>query len=365
MSQTTSRYVIARLFVLILTAASTLFGGHVYATPLTPVNRHVQPGQSIQSIIDAACSGDVIFVPPGTYAEQLTINTDGISLVGNGATLTPPATPAINMCSGLAGPNTEAGICVTGSNIVLGPFLGSEHRKVVSVGRAVRHVSITGFQINGFSGENIALVGTRDAQVTGNKLIDGEQYGLLSDGSINTIARGNEVSSTKGLNFIGMCMDDIATSQFSSNKISGYTVALCVQTPGADIHKNNVKENCVGVFVDPSVKGAMVVHNFISSLNPACEQSGPNAGIIIDGGIDTLVQRNIIQGQANGGHAAGIAIVDDTMTTAMQVTSGSIVTQNSLSENDVDIFLNSTGVGNEISKNLCTSSLPVGLCSSH
>jgi nitrous oxidase accessory protein NosD len=365
MSQTTSPYLIVHLFVLIFTATSTRFGGHVCATPFTPGNRYVQPGQSIQSVIDAAHSGDVIYVSAGTYAEQLTIETDGISLVGSGATLTPPATPATNTCSGLAGPNTQAGICVTGSNIVLGPFPGSEHRKVVSVGRAVRHVSIIGFEINGFSGLNIALVGACDTKVTGNKLVDGLTYGLLSDGSINTMARGNEVSSTKGLGFIGMCMDDMATSHFSSNNISGYGVALCVQTPGADVHKNNVKDSCVGVFVDPGVKGAKVVHNVISSHNPACEQDGANGGIFIDGGIDTLVQRNTIQGQANGGHAAGIVIVDDTTTATIQVTSGSTITQNSLSGNDVDIFLNTTGVGNVISNNLCTSSLPAGLCSPH
>jgi pectin methylesterase-like acyl-CoA thioesterase len=73
----------------------------------------VCPGQSIHSVIDEARSGDHIFVPAGTYTEQLTIKTDGISLIGVGAILTPPATPISNTCSGLAGPETEAGICVT------------------------------------------------------------------------------------------------------------------------------------------------------------------------------------------------------------------------------------------------------------
>jgi hypothetical protein len=128
---------------------------------------HVQAGQSIQAAIQAAHSGARIVVEAGTYAEQLTIEKDGISLVGRGAILVPPATPTQNLCSGLAGNDTEAGICVQGADVELAPFV-QEHRKVLSVGRAVEGVSITGFQVRGFSGENIAVVGAQDAHVTGN-----------------------------------------------------------------------------------------------------------------------------------------------------------------------------------------------------
>ena len=92
---------------------------------------HVQSGQSIQAAIDAAHPGECIIVHAGTYAEQLTIECDDINLVGLGAILVPPSSPIQNTCSGLAGPDTEAGICVTGQNIELAPFV-TEHRKVLS-----------------------------------------------------------------------------------------------------------------------------------------------------------------------------------------------------------------------------------------
>jgi pectin methylesterase-like acyl-CoA thioesterase len=72
----------------------------------------VQSGQSIQAAIHAAHTGDKIVVGAGNYAEQLTIKKDGITLIGQGAVLAPPATPLDNACSGLAGPDTQAGICV-------------------------------------------------------------------------------------------------------------------------------------------------------------------------------------------------------------------------------------------------------------
>jgi pectin methylesterase-like acyl-CoA thioesterase len=58
--------------------------------------KFVRPGQSIQAAIDMANPGDRILVPPGTYAEQLTIDKDGIDLIGLGATLVPPASAAHN-----------------------------------------------------------------------------------------------------------------------------------------------------------------------------------------------------------------------------------------------------------------------------
>jgi hypothetical protein len=116
----------------------------------------------------------------------LTIDKDGIALVGHGAILVPPSSAASNLCSGLAGDNTQAGICVTGYDVVLAPFL-SEHRKVISVGKPVKGVSINRFQINNFSGQNVAIVGGQDVSVTRNDLTNGGQYSLLSDGSKNTI----------------------------------------------------------------------------------------------------------------------------------------------------------------------------------
>lgn len=364
MLQSTSRRVGAGRLANALAAVFMFLIGHVSSARVHASTRHVREGQSIQNVIDAASPGDRIFVDAGTYAEQLTIKTDGIALIGIDTVLIPPAIPTQNLCTGLAGDNTQAGICVTGSNVELAPFQ-YDHREVVSVGRPVEDVSITGFQIRGFSGENLALIGTRNARVTGNKLLDGQKYGFLTAGSGNTLATGNVVTSSTGLLFIGMCLDDLVnTTKISNNKISGYWIGLCVQTAGADVRKNKVKDCCVGAYIDAGINGAKISQNYVSSLNTGCPKEGPTSGIYIDGAINTLIEHNIVEGQTNGDSATGISIVDHTIppppVPPVVLASGNVIRRNILRNNDIDLFVNATGPGNVIVQNQCST--PTELC---
>ena len=326
---------------------------------------HVSPGQAIQDAIDAAHDGDQIVVEAGTYAEQLKIEKDGIALIGHGAILVPPSSPpddSKNMCSGLAGPGTQSGICVQGSNIELANFM-FEHRKVLSVGTPVKDVSITGFKVSGFSGVNIAVIGAQDARVTKNNLDDGRRYGVLTVGSNNTEIAGNTVISTGSpLPFIGICMDDVPGVQVSKNHISGYNIALCVQTGGANVHDNDVSNCCIGAFIDPGIKGAKIRHNHISATNPACATDNGAFGvwgIIVDGAIGTEVRHNRVEGQTANGRpdriGAGIFVFDDPTTQPISIASDNVVKGNTLLNNDVDLLICSNGTGNVITRNKYTT----------
>lgn len=323
---------------------------------------HVRAGQSIQAAINGAHPGDQILVEAGTYAEQLTIEKDGIALVGVGAIIVPPAAPTQNGCSGLAGNDTEAGICVIGSGVVLAPYV-TEHRKVLSVARPVADVSITGFDVRGFSGQNIAVVGGTNAQVTENWLYDGGWYGFLTAGSINTQVTRNAVIASNKEHFIAICNDDVAGAQVSYNTLSGYDIALCIQTSGAEVAHNDVSDCCIGAFIDPGVRGVKLQYNRITATDPNCAKEFPYGagGVIVDGSINSYVQYNVIDGQMTGGIAAGIAIVDDSTTNPVSIASGNVVSDNILTKNDIDIYVNTTGTGNVVSHNQCST--PKELCS--
>ncbi len=325
---------------------------------------HVAPGQPIQAAVDCAHPGQVVIVEAGTYAEQVTIKTDGIKLVGKGAIIVPPSVPVQNTCSGLAGPGTEAGICIEGQDIKLADYV-QEHRKVLSVGRAVHDVLVTGFEVQGFSGLDIAVLGGENCKVTKNTLYDGAQYGCLTVGSKNTLIDANKVAATGDLLFIGICMDDMSDVHVTNNDINNYAIGLCVQTNGAFVHGNEVSNSCIGAYVDPGILGAQISNNHISSPNPICP-SIPDLGVlgvIMAGASDTLVKQNIIEGlTANGVNnatAVAVIIIDDPGTGTPA--SGNIVVENVLRNNDFDIFVNTTGTGNVIQDNQCST--PAQLCS--
>lgn len=327
-------------------------------------DKTVKKGQSIQKAIDKAKSGDKITVEAGTYAEQLTIKTSDITLIGKGAILVPPSKYVNNYCSGLnidfTGTKTEAGICIQGKDIKFKTW-EKEHLKVESVGEYVKNVVVTGFEVKGFNGENIAVVGGKNVQVTNNKLIDGAQYGFLTVGSKNTLAANNVVKSSKDENllFIAMCMDDVSDAKFKENNISGYFIALCTQTPGGIQKKNTVTKCCIGPFVDPGISGAKIIGNTITHRNPACPNSveGAGAGIILLGASNTHVEKNTIEYFKNpNGTSVGIFLSDDPVTGAK--VSKNIVQYNSLQFNDFDIFNNATTTDNVIKNNKCTLFAP-------
>jgi len=343
--------------------------GVINATPISRSDSTitVKAGQSIQSAINQAANGTRIHVEAGTYAEQILITKDGINLVGENAILVPPETYATNLCTGLAGPlksgigDTQAGICIYGSDVVLGPPLppsdGQEHRKVTSVGTYVKDVLVEGFEVNGFSGLNIAVVGAQNAEVRKNKVSDGVRYGILTVGSKNSLITRNTVGSSD-LKFIGICMDDKSDVSVTQNEISAYFIGLCVQTNKANVGHNKVSNICIGAFVDPGIDGASLTHNHIDGTNPICVSAGLGSiGIVVDGATNTNIQHNHVSGISDGNipdnAGAGILIFDDPSANATENT----IVFNTLQNNDVDLEIFAAGPNN-IAHNICSQPGP-------
>jgi nitrous oxidase accessory protein NosD len=345
------------------TAAGLALGALALAAGSTSVSAAsgtvvVHADESIQAALDAAAPHTRIVVAGGVHAEQLTISSDGITLVGAHARLVPPAVPVTNTCSGLAGDvaagvPTQAGICVTGSDVTLAPFR-QEHRKLVSVGDRVSGVTIAGFQVEGFSGANVAFVGAADATLVRTTLIDGVKYGALTVGSTGTRFTHNVVG-TNTLHEIGMCVDDVTPATVANNDVSGYGVGLCVQTQAADIRRNTVHDNCVGIYVDPGI-GADIRDNRISSNNAPCENF--NGGVWLAGTNGTVVTGNRIIGHTPAGFGAGLIVMDD----PAHLATNNTIRDNRFRDNTLDLLVDTNGTGNTITDNACTTSDPAGLC---
>lgn len=320
----------------------------------------VHPGESIQAALDGARPYSKIVVAGGVHAEQLTIATDGIRLVGDHTSLVPSATPVPNPCTGVAGPDegggppTQAGICVIGHDVVFGPFNG-EHTPVESVGRPIRDVTVEGFEIRGFTGPYVAVAGGRDVRVAGNDLEAPALFGVLSLGSSSTRVTGNEIHGALG--FIGVCVDDAATPVVERNDIATMVIGVCVETTGAVVTRNEIHDNCIGIYVDPGI-AATITRNDIFDNNACPRLSSSGRGITLSGAQGSVVSHNDFRGHSVGGLPA-LLVTDDSTTGT--VATDNTVTHNQFIDNTLDITSTASG-NNRIAHNDCDTSIPAELC---
>jgi hypothetical protein len=210
----------------------------------------------------------------------------------------------------------------------------------------------------------VVIVGAQNTVVSGNKLVDGHWYGLLTAGSINSKVNSNTVRSSAGTTlsgiqnaYLGLSMDDASPSQFMGNDVSGYFTAIRVQTDGADIQANILHNNCYGVFVDQDVTGPKISANIIGASNPSC----PFAAGVSLGGPNAIVDKNVIKGQHVSLSGGIIVVLPSALLSGQGVllfgpgTSGNTIKQNSFSGNDADVSGFVSGTGNVVKDNSCSS----------
>jgi nitrous oxidase accessory protein NosD len=317
----------------------------------------VEPTESIQKAIDKAKRGDKIIVDAGVYYEQLTITKDGIHLIGKNAVLKPPQNGYTkNFCTGLTRnfppdeTDTDAGICIYGKGFDLAPYPYNrtlQHRKVSKVGDYVKDVVVTGFNVTGFPGENVAVIGGKNVKIAKNYLIDAIQYGFLTVGSKGTVAEKNVITS------------NFTLVPFKDNNISNYYIALCGQTPGGEMRKNTVTNCCYGPFIDPGVKGTKAIENTISGRNSGC-MPAHGTGLIVLGAINAIVERNTIENIRNYGTGLGIYVGDDEATGTKAT--GNVFKKNRLRNNDLDIIPAGSANDSVFKNKVCEGTLTPGFC---
>ena len=298
----------------------------------------------------------------GTYAEQLTISTDGIALVGHGAVLVPPMAFEQNTCTDLAGDGTEVGICVTGAGVDLSAFV-AEHRRVKSVADPVEDVTVAGFEVRGFSGANVAFVGAADAWLTGNRLVDGPIYGTLTAGSTNTRFTGqpreqhaqpwgsSACAWTTPRRACWPATTSVATASGSASRPTAQPSRRtgCTRTASASTST-------------PASVAYVSASTACSATNPQCVTENPygNFGIIVAGAVGADVRGNWVDGQRAAGKAVGVAVVDGSTTGPFAT--GNTVQHNVIVGNDLDVLVATAGTGNVVARNHCETSTPEAVC---
>ncbi len=200
-----------------------LSAGHAAAVTLS-----VGAGQTyttIQSAVDAAGPGDVISVSEGTYAENVVIKKNDISIIGKNKEKTI-----------IDSKKTGSGIRIDQAN----------------------NVKISGFTIqnSGGSGKEdagIAIYSAHDNMVA-NSIFTNNVAGIsIYSGSYNNIIAGNDIKANGN--------NGIFVFSSSSNKI----------------YNNNIQKNKFGIYADSARENSVYSNNFIENNNQAYDNSGMNS----------------------------------------------------------------------------------------
>jgi parallel beta-helix repeat protein len=331
--------------------------------------RVVRPGRSIQAAINSAGANGSIIVKPGVYHENVTITKDGVNLVGFGATLLPPTTPAPNICNDLTAPAVDA-ICVLG-NATLDPT------GTPIVTTPVKNVKVTGFTIKNFTGIGIFVVGATGTKITDNRAINNGAYGIWADTSSNTLIEENVI---RGSSEAGIYVGDSpqANATVIENESSGNQFGIFVRSAEhGTIVGNRLHDNCVGVLFladSPGPAGAFkATGNVVTENEKFCPGTADSPlavsgiGFAIAGGHDVTLTGNRITDNNPSGmvlFSGGVVVATLQPPGAPPATAptNNVVTGNVIRDNKPDIFWDSSGTGNVFKRNLCRTSSPVGLC---
>jgi len=269
--------------------------GYPYGT--VPMTYHVDPTGKIQDAIDEASSGDTILVHEGTYNEGLTVDKQGLTILG--------------LCDVIldgTGIDVDYGIHITADNVVIKNFhianftygwgwgvqlTGADYcllenllvekcNSGINLYKGSDYNIIQNCEINGIGGHGISIYGS-DLGCTHNIIRNNRMIGcawympygkyhlavmpIFSNASYNIIER-NILTGT-GVGY-GMCLwgytygrSDMpeAGNLIRANNISSFDAAVYIRGRNPDtgtlnlvtntsILENNIKNNRIGVYVE-------------------------------------------------------------------------------------------------------------------
>jgi parallel beta-helix repeat protein len=328
----------------------------------------VEPGESIQAAVDAASPGSTILVRPGTFAEHVTITTDGIRLLGQGATLVPPDEHPASACS--FGEESTDGICAIGEL----DFPDPEGPPVVT--DPISNVTVSGFTVEGFEGIGILFIGAANPVVRHNVADDNEEYGIA-----RFISTGGEIirNEASGADEAGIYVGDspdanvlVAGNETFDNGLFGFFLR---DAANGRLVGNQSHDNCVGAIVlntganiagEWSFRGNSIHEN--NEFCPGDEEEGtpPLSGIgvaIVSASDNTLKGNSITDNVPTGDvpFSGGVVVIDIGIPGG-NPPSNNVVQGNVIRANQPDIFWDRSGEGNVFRANVCDTSVPDGLC---
>jgi hypothetical protein len=321
----------------------------------------------IQEAVDEAEPGDTVDIPSGTYEQNVTITTDGISLRGHDVVLRPGNAPEPTECD-YGDEARISGICIFGE-VVFPPE--DDPTGEIEVVDAVEDVTIHGITVEGFTGDGLVGLGTEELSVHDGTFRDNDGYGAASFATHGVTFHDNAaVGNDEAGFYIGDSPD--AQADVRGNYSKDNEIGLFFRHASNGDAKHNVaEENCIGLLVLADAPGPAtdwtIRDNEVNENNRVCEPvedipplSG--AGIVLSGASDIEVRDNEVKDNDSDAESAFEGGIVALVGFGGTEPSGITVEGNRATGNDpYDLDL-AAAADYEADDNRCDTSNPDGLC---
>jgi nitrous oxidase accessory protein len=259
---------ISRLIILLLVFLTLILSSGIG----TAAEVFVQPGESIQTAVNSAVTGDVIIVKPGTYTENIKVTVHNLvikSESGNPAnTIITAKDPAADVFSIESSKVTISGFkimdskndgiymyecknCTVENNRLLSNTIGvylknSEHNLIRGnlIGKGEKGIDIEQSSYNTIS-ENRAsknrygfyFPNSEENVILNNTLSENKDYGiLLSTGAGNTLSGNKASNNGRGIHLGNSDRNKISYNTIISNEV--YGLFICPKSDENDVFNN-------------------------------------------------------------------------------------------------------------------------------
>jgi nitrous oxidase accessory protein NosD len=259
----------------------------------------------IQEAVEAAEPGDTVWIPSGTYHQNVTVDEDDIALRGDGdVVLKPPDTPEPTGCD--EGPDRVSGICVIGEVT----FPADPEGEIV-FGEPVRGVSVRGITVEGFTGDGLIGLNTEDLRVRKSAFTDNGGYGAATFTSVRTTFRGNVAAGNAEAGFYIGDSPDAQADVRGNHSVDNELGFFFRNASHGEAAYNTAEGNCFGVLLLADAPGPAThwdVHdNEVVANNRECKpvvdpETGQEAipalsgaGVVLSGAQDVHVHDNVVR----------------------------------------------------------------------
>jgi parallel beta-helix repeat protein len=318
---------IGLLFAVLLTLLAFVSGGCVSAA----TTRYVDPGDSIQDVVDVADPGDTIIVRDGTYTENVIVNVANLTLQSeNGSAFT----------TVVAALNTSDVFLVTANSVTIMGFTVRNATDSASAAsgihlHSVHHCTVSG---NNASGNHygIWLYSSSNNTLMGNIASNNYNGVGLDSSSRNTISACEaNVNEFAGIHLSSSTHNNVTNSTANSNGY--YGIVLWSDSDNNTIYNNTAFNNYYGITLGYSNDNVIMNNTLRDNLWYGLEMQQPSNnntitnntiennnyyGISLWGSSNNLIYNNYFNNTNNAWDNGGNNIWNITKTEGMNIIGG-------------------------------------------